>query len=116
MPYNRAIPQQPNLARLADLLQDAKSSGNQYSVPNWVPLLGGSGAGDMLLGNAPEEIENWSYGDMPMRVPEMSNVPQFKQGRAQSLADTAMVLAGPAESTARTAASFNPVMNFSALG
>jgi hypothetical protein len=107
MPYNRAIPQQPNLARLAELLQDAKSSGNQYSVPNWVPLLGGSGAGDMLLGNAPEEIENWSYGDMPMRVPEMSNVPQFKQGRAQSLADTAMLLAGPAESTARNAMAGN---------
>ena len=107
MPYNRAIPQQPNLARLAELLQDAKSSGNQYSVPNWVPLLGGSGAGDMLLGNAPEEIENWSYGDMPMRVPEMSNVPQFKKGRAQSLADTAMLLAGPAESTARNAMAGN---------
>ncbi|MBV5309076.1 PcfJ domain-containing protein [Chromatium okenii] len=107
MPYNRAIPQQPNLARLAELLQNAKSSGNQYSVPNWVPLLGGSGAGDMLLGNAPEEIENWSYGDMPMRVPEMSNVPQFKQGRAQSLADTAMLLAGPAESTARNAMAGN---------
>ena len=107
MPYNKAIPQQPNLARLAELLQDAKSSGNQYSVPNWVPLLGGSGAGDMLLGNAPEEIENWSYGDMPMRVPEMSNVPQFKKGRAQSLADTAMLLAGPAESTARNAMAGN---------
>jgi hypothetical protein len=103
----KAIPQQPNLARLAELLQDAKSSGNQYSVPNWVPLLGGSGAGDMLLGNAPEEIENWSYGDMPMRVPEISNVPQFKKGRAQSLADTAMLLAGPAESTARNAMAGN---------
>jgi hypothetical protein len=103
----KAIPQQPNLARLAELLQNAKSSGNQYSVPNWVPLLGGSGAGDMLLGNAPEEIENWSYGDAPMRVPEMSNVPQFKKGRAQSLADTAMLLAGPAESTARNAIAGN---------
>jgi hypothetical protein len=107
MPYNRAIPQQPSLAKLAEFLQNAKSSGNQYSVPNWVPLLGGSGAGDMLLGNAPEEIENWSYGDAPMRVPEMSNVPQFKKGRAQSLADTAMLLAGPAESTARNAMAGN---------
>ena len=103
----KAIPQQPNLARLAELLQNAKSSGNQYSVPDWVPLLGGSGAGDMLLGNAPEEIENWSYGDAPMRVPEMSNVPQFKKGRAQSLADTAMLLSGPAESTARNAMAGN---------
>jgi hypothetical protein len=93
MPYNRAIPQQPSLAKLAELLQNAKSSGNQYSVPDWVPLLGGSGAGDMLLGNAPEEIENWSYGDAPMQIPEMSNVPQFKRGRAQSLADALTTLA-----------------------
>jgi hypothetical protein len=99
MPYNRAIPQQPSLAKLAELLQTAKSSGNQYSVPDWVPLLGGSGAGDMLLGNAPEEIENWSYGNAPMQIPEMSNVPQFKRGRAQSLADALTTLAPGVKAT-----------------
>ena len=107
MPYSKAIPQQQNLARLAELLQNAKSSGNQYAVPNWVPLLGGAKAGDIFLGNAPEEIENWSYGDMPMRIPEMSNVPQFKKGRAQSLADTAMLLSAPVENTVRNAAAGN---------
>jgi hypothetical protein len=110
MPYNqqmRALDQQPSLAKLAEMLQSTRSAGNQYSVPNWVPLLGGSGVGDMFLGKSPEEIENWSYGNAPMQVPEMSRVPQFKKGRAQSLADTAMLLSGPAESTARNAAAGN---------
>jgi hypothetical protein len=61
----------------------------------------------MFLGKSPEEIENWSYGNAPMQVPEMSRLPQFKKGRAQSLADTAMLLSGPAESTARNAAAGN---------
>ena len=110
MPYNqqmRALDQQPSLAKLAEMLQSTRSAGNQYSVPDWVPLLGGSGVGDMFLGKSPEEIENWSYGNAPMQVPEMSNVPQFKKGRAQSLADTVMLLSGPAESTARNAAAGN---------
>ena len=110
MPYNqqmRALDQQPNLAKLAEMLQSTRSVGNQYSVPDWVPLLGGSGVGDMFLGKSPEEIENWSYGNAPMQVPEMSRLPQFKKGRAQSLADTAMLLSGPAESTARNAAAGN---------
>ena len=110
MPYNqqmRALDQQPSLAKLAEMLQSTRSAGNQYSVPNWVPLLGGSGVGDMFLGKSPEEIENWSYGNAPMQVPEMSRLPQFKKGRAQSLADTAMLLSGPAESTARNAAAGN---------
>jgi len=110
MPYNqqmRALDQQPNLAKLAEMLQSTRSAGNQYSVPDWVPLVGGSGVGDMFLGKSPEEIENWSYGNAPMQVPEMSRVPQFKKGRAQSLADTAMLLSGPAESTARNAAAGN---------
>jgi len=110
MPYNqqmRALDQQPNLAKLAEMLQSTRGAGNQYSVPDWVPLLGGSGVGDMFLGKSPEEIENWSYGNAPMQVPEMSNVPQFKKGRAQSLADTAMLLSGPAESTARNAMAGN---------
>jgi hypothetical protein len=89
------------------MLQSTRSAGNQYSVPDWVPLVGGSGVGDMFLGKSPEEIENWSYGNAPMQVPEMSRVPQFKKGRAQSLADTAMLLSGPAESTARNAAAGN---------
>ena len=91
MPYNqqmRALDQQPSLAKLAEMLQSTRSAGNQYSVPNWVPLLGGSGVGDMFLGKSPEEIENWSYGNAPMQVPEMSRVPQFKKGRATTLYET----------------------------
>jgi len=46
----------------------------------------------LLMGQSPEEVENWSFGNYPLRVPEMTNVPQFKKGRAQSLLDTAAVL------------------------
>lgn len=110
MPYNqqmRALDQQANLAKLAELLSSTRNAGNQYSIPNWVPLAGGTGVGDMFLGKSPEEIENWSYGNAPMQIPETSRLPQFKRGRAQSLADTAMTFAGPAESTARNAVAGN---------
>jgi hypothetical protein len=110
MPYNqqmRALDQQANLAKLAELLSSTRNAGNQYSIPNWVPLAGGTGVGDMFLGNSPEEIENWSYGNAPMQIPETSRLPQFKRGRAQSLADTAITFAGPAESTARNAVAGN---------
>lgn len=110
MPYNqqmRALDQQANLAKLAELLSSTRNAGNQYSIPNWVPLAGGTGVGDMFLGKSPEEIENWSYGNAPMQIPETSRLPQFKRGRAQSLADTAITFAGPAESTARNAVAGN---------
>lgn len=64
-----------------------------------MPLAGGVGAGDLLMGKTPEEIENWSYGNAPMQIPEMSNVPQFKRGRAQSLADALTTLAPGVKAT-----------------
>jgi hypothetical protein len=42
----------------------------------------------MMLGKSPEEVTEWSYGNAPMQVPQMTRVPQFKAGRAESLADT----------------------------
>jgi hypothetical protein len=84
----RAIPQNAALGKIAQALQSAKDYTNQYEVKQWVPLLGGTGVGDMLMGKAPEEVENWSYGNYPMRVPEMSRIPQFKTGRAESFGDT----------------------------
>lgn len=89
----KAQDQNENLGRLAEMLGSARDIGNQYKVPSWVPLAGGTGAGDLLMGRTPEEIENWSYGNAPMQIPEMSNVPQFKRGRAQSLADALTTLA-----------------------
>jgi len=95
----KAQEQNENLGRLAELLGSARDIGNEYKVPSWVPLAGGTGAGDLLMGKTPEEIENWSYGNAPMQIPEMSNVPQFKRGRAQSLADALTTLAPGVKAT-----------------
>jgi hypothetical protein len=95
----KAQDQNENLGRLAELLGSARDIGNEYKVPSWVPLAGGTGAGDLLMGKTPEEIENWSYGNAPMQIPEMSNVPQFKRGRAQSLADALTTLAPGVKAT-----------------
>lgn len=95
----KAQDQNENLGRLAEMLGSARDIGNQYKVPSWVPLAGGTGAGDLLMGRTPEEIENWSYGNAPMQIPEMSNVPQFKRGRAQSLADALTTLAPGVKAT-----------------
>ena len=84
----RAIPQNAALGKIAQALQSAKDYTNRYEVKPWVPLLGGTGVGDMLMGKAPEEVENWSYGNYPMHVPQMSRIPQFKTGRAESFGDT----------------------------
>jgi len=95
----KAQDQNENLGKLAEMLGSARDVGNQYTVPSWVPLAGGVGAGDLLMGKTPEEIENWSYGNAPMQIPEMSNVPQFKRGRAQSLADALTTLAPGVKAT-----------------
>jgi hypothetical protein len=95
----KAQDQNENLGKLAEMLGSARDVGNEYTVPSWVPLAGGVGAGDLLMGKTPEEIENWSYGNAPMQIPEMSNVPQFKRGRAQSLADALTTLAPGVKAT-----------------
>jgi hypothetical protein len=33
---------------------------------------------DLVLGDAPEEVENWSYGNTPFAVPQLSRIPQAK--------------------------------------
>jgi pyruvate/2-oxoglutarate dehydrogenase complex dihydrolipoamide acyltransferase (E2) component len=40
------------------------------------------------MGKSPEELEEWAYGNAPMRVPEMTSVPMIKTGRKEQLADT----------------------------
>lgn len=57
------------------------------STPN---VTQGFKLGDALMGQAPEEMERISYGDLPMQIPEMSNIPSFKTGRKQPTADLAL--------------------------
>ena len=78
----KASPQSPALATLARMLRAARSAGDTVTVP----YLGG--VGTMMLGKSPEEVTEWSYGNAPLHVPQMTRVPQFKKDRAESLADT----------------------------
>lgn len=84
----KASPRNQTLGKVADKLARLRDLANKYEILPQVPLLGGTGIGDLLMGEAPEEVSNWSYGNAPMQVPEMSNVPQMKTGRGQSVADT----------------------------
>jgi hypothetical protein len=84
----KATPRNRVVGGIADFVRNVRSMADQYEIKDWVPLLGGMGVGELLIGKAPEEIEEWAYGNAPMRVPEMSNVPVMKTGRKEQLADT----------------------------
>lgn len=45
----------------ADALLAAKRGANKYEVKDWVPLLGGTGLGDLFMGKAPELADDISY-------------------------------------------------------
>jgi len=75
---------------LSKILRGAKDVGNRIDLP----VLGG--VGDMLLGKAPEEVENWAYGNMPINMPPEgtgARIPQVKSNRKEGLADA--LLAAP---------------------
>lgn len=81
-----ASPQNAALAAIAQRLQAAKEFGNRAQIPA-IDM----GVGDLLLGRAPEEVREWSYGNAPMWVAgggTGSLIPQLKPGRAEGLADT----------------------------
>jgi len=88
MPQIRPTPRNPVMGGVADFVRGVRDLANQYEIKDFVPLLGGMGVGDLLLGKSPEELEEWAYGNSPMRIPEMSNVPMVKTGRKEQLADT----------------------------
>ena len=89
----RATPRFGLLGTVADGLLGAKRFANRAQIPAGVPLVGGQGLGDLTLGQLPEELDNWSYGDLPMTMPPAgtgSRVPVMKSGRADGVADAAM--------------------------
>jgi hypothetical protein len=97
----------PKAMLLAKALRAMKEFGNKAQIPEGVPLVGGQGAGDLVLGKAPEEVENWGYGNYPFQIPEMSNIPNMKTGRAEGVFDAmsmAPVGVGGAGQAAITAA------------
>ena len=91
----------PNVAKIGELLNAAKTYANQYYVKDQVPLLGGTQLGDFLLGQAPEEIQRWGQGDYPVRNPSDvvktggNRADIWKSGRFEPTFDVA-AMAAPA--------------------
>lgn len=84
----KATPQNRLVGQLAAFLRRAREAGDVVDLP----VLGG--VGTMLMGKTPEELTEWSYGSGPLTVPEMTRVPQFKKGRAESFSDLVMAAPG----------------------
>jgi hypothetical protein len=81
----------------ADALTAGRGAANNIQFPESVPLVGGVKLGDLLLGQAPEEVNNWSYGNAPMQIVgggTGSLMPQTKTGRQQPLADALVGFSG----------------------
>lgn len=112
----KSTPRSAGVGALSDVLRwvrDAANTGGQtaaeYLTPAGragVPQLG---LGDLMLGQAPEELNEWSYGNAPLRVSAAefpgigTYVPQFKRGRAESTLDT-LFAAQPGVAAAKGAA------------
>ena len=77
------------LMDIAEAAQKAKDFGNKARIPESVPLVGGMGAGDLLLGKTPDEVKEWAYGNSPVEVKPMERLPSLKKGRTQQVVDTA---------------------------
>jgi hypothetical protein len=106
----RATPQNKILGQLADVLRAAREKGDalgpeltkaasalRFALPSAYMWAMESKPGTFLLNQAPEEVQNWSYGNAPVTVPEMTRVPQFKKGRADSFTDLAFAAQPMAE-------------------
>lgn len=82
--------------RVADALRKLQSGVNRvadrpFALPSLNPskvnVAQGGKLGDVLFEDAQKEAENLAYGDLPMRMPEMSNIPVMKTGRKKGVAD-----------------------------
>lgn len=88
----KATPRNSALGAIADALVKARELGDRAKIP-FTEL----GLGELLLGKTPEELNEWAYGNAPLRVAGRgtgSLVPQLKQGRAEQVADTLLALPG----------------------
>ena len=64
----QSTPRNPFIGGLADLLRQGKDFANTYEMKDWVPLIGGTGLGDMFMGKAPELINDISYDGLQAAV------------------------------------------------
>lgn len=92
----RATPRNVLMGLLSDALTTGRDFADRAQIPQGVPLIGGQGVGSLLMGRAPEELNEWAYGNAPMSVNALagrtaSYVPQMKLGRKQQVADLLML-------------------------
>jgi hypothetical protein len=88
----KPTPRSPRLGAFADAMLAVRDFINKAQIPQGVPLIGGEGLGSLILGRAPEELIEMSYGNMPVRVNPMAGrtasfVPEVKPGRSAQVAD-----------------------------
>ena len=72
----QATPQNPLLGLLARALYKARDV--LSPAPDSWAAEKGFNIADFLIADAPEEVENWSYGSTPFAVPQLSRIPQAK--------------------------------------
>lgn len=98
----RNTPQNPVLGAVSNGLRSARDAANVVPLPQFL----GGGLGNAVFGHAPEELENWSYGNSPMKerfAGVSPRYPDFKTGRAQNVADVVFLPAAEAVGAAKLA-------------
>lgn len=92
VPEMKPTPRDQRLGMIADALMSVRNFADRLRIPRNVPLLGGQGVGSMILGRAPEELVDISYGNAPVRVNPYAGrtasfVPEVKPRRREQVAD-----------------------------
>jgi hypothetical protein len=86
-------PANPYVKGIADVLRKAKKL--NVDTPSFTPFGIGEKVIDFMLPESGiNEIEDWAYGNYPVQVPEMTNVPQFKRNKEGSRAGAVLDAAG----------------------
>ena len=103
-PEMKATPRNKLAGLLADALTGVRDFADRARVPDAVPLLGGQGVGSMFLGQAPEEVNELSYGNSPIQInpyagSTASFVPEMKRGRGAQVFDALSLLPLPGAKT-----------------
>lgn len=103
-PEMKATPRNRLAGLLADALTGVRDFADQVKVPESVPLVGGQGLGSMFLMKAPEEINELSYGNLPIQINPYAGrtanfVPEMKRGRGAQVFDALSLLSLPGAKT-----------------
>lgn len=62
-------PEHPALNAIGEFMQAVKGVADKYEVKDWVPLLGGMGVGELLMGQGPEWLKDAAHGFGMQTVP-----------------------------------------------